>query len=255
MRASRWSRSRPVAAGELLRRTRRVDRPNRAHRPDADLRRAAPPQGACRLRRTLQQATAASSAATAPATSRTGGRGSRAPADPASTGPRRADQRVRTPQPETADQTHQRILEPDRVVQYVLALAQQLDERDPQLPDELAGFRAGCWIRRADRPAGVVGERRVAQCASTALDARKRRSLHTDRSICASHALSSSRQQACARKAGCHGGVIACLHRLISPELGLYPAVAEYLADWATGQDAGTRSPSQRGAGGRGTRG
>ena len=33
-----------LSAGELLRRTRRVDRPNRAHRPDADLRRAAPPQ-------------------------------------------------------------------------------------------------------------------------------------------------------------------------------------------------------------------
>ena len=36
-----------VSAGELLRRTPRADRPHRTHRPDADLQRAAPPQGAC----------------------------------------------------------------------------------------------------------------------------------------------------------------------------------------------------------------
>ena len=36
----------PVPAGELLRRTLRVDRPHRGHRPDADLRGATPPQRA-----------------------------------------------------------------------------------------------------------------------------------------------------------------------------------------------------------------
>ena len=44
----------PVSAGELLRRTPRVDRPHRTHRPDADLRRAAPPPGAGRVHRALQ---------------------------------------------------------------------------------------------------------------------------------------------------------------------------------------------------------
>ena len=44
-----------VSAGELLRRTLRVDRPHRGHRPDADLRRAAPAPGACRVRRALQR--------------------------------------------------------------------------------------------------------------------------------------------------------------------------------------------------------
>jgi hypothetical protein len=37
-RGSRWSTSRHGAHGELLRRTVRVDRPHRGHRPDADLR-------------------------------------------------------------------------------------------------------------------------------------------------------------------------------------------------------------------------
>ena len=57
-----------VSAGELLRRTLRADRPHRAHRPDADLRRAAPAQGARSVRRALQHAAAASRAAAAPAT-------------------------------------------------------------------------------------------------------------------------------------------------------------------------------------------
>ena len=57
-----------VSAGELLRRTPRVDRPHRTHRPDADLRRAAPPPGAGRVRRALQHAAAASSAAAASTT-------------------------------------------------------------------------------------------------------------------------------------------------------------------------------------------
>ena len=85
-----------VSAGELLRRTPRVDRPHRTHRPDADLRGATPPQGARRVLRALQHAAAASSAAAASTTPgiacpRAGPR-----QDPASTGPRRPDQRVRT---------------------------------------------------------------------------------------------------------------------------------------------------------------
>ena len=57
-----------VSAGELLRRTLRLDRPDRGHRSDADLRRAAPAQRACRVRRALQPAAAASSAAATSAT-------------------------------------------------------------------------------------------------------------------------------------------------------------------------------------------
>ena len=56
-----------ITAGELLRRTLRVDRPHRGHRPDADLRRATPAQRACPVRRALQPAAAASSAAAASA--------------------------------------------------------------------------------------------------------------------------------------------------------------------------------------------
>ena len=52
-------------AGELLRRTPRVDRPQRTHRPHADLRRTPPPQGAHRVHRALQHAATASSAALA----------------------------------------------------------------------------------------------------------------------------------------------------------------------------------------------
>src|SRR5690349_22576381 len=43
-------KSHPVSTGELLRRTPRADRPHRTHRPDADLRRATAPPGACRIR-------------------------------------------------------------------------------------------------------------------------------------------------------------------------------------------------------------
>ena len=49
-----------VSTRELLRRTLRVDRLHRHHRPDADLRRAAAAPGACRVRRPLQPAATAS---------------------------------------------------------------------------------------------------------------------------------------------------------------------------------------------------
>jgi putative transposase len=55
----------PVSAGELLRRTPRVDRSDRAHRPHADLRRAASAPSARGLRCAPQHAAPASSAATA----------------------------------------------------------------------------------------------------------------------------------------------------------------------------------------------
>jgi hypothetical protein len=47
-----------MPAGELLRRTVRVDRAHRSHRPNADLRGAAPPPGARDLRCALQHASA-----------------------------------------------------------------------------------------------------------------------------------------------------------------------------------------------------
>ena len=57
----------PVSAGELLRRTLRDDRPDRGHRPHADLRRATPAPSACRVRRPLQHRAAASGTAVAAA--------------------------------------------------------------------------------------------------------------------------------------------------------------------------------------------
>ena len=104
-----------VPAGELLRRTPRVDRPHRAHRPHADLRRAAPPPGARRVRRALQHAAAASSAAAASTTPgiacpRAGSR-----QDPTSTGPRRPDQRVRTRSLKPLIRRRGRVLEPHTV--------------------------------------------------------------------------------------------------------------------------------------------
>jgi hypothetical protein len=56
-----------MSARELLRRALRPDCPERGHGPDADLRRAAPPSGACRVRRALQHRAAASGAAVAAA--------------------------------------------------------------------------------------------------------------------------------------------------------------------------------------------
>ena len=85
-----------VSAGELLRRTPRVDRPHRTHRPDADLRRATPPPGARDLRCALQHAAAASSAAAASTTPGIACPRAGLRQDPASTGPRRPDQPVRT---------------------------------------------------------------------------------------------------------------------------------------------------------------
>ena len=57
-----------VSASELLRRTLRPDRADRGHRPHADLRRATPAAGACRVRRPLQRPAAASGTAAAAAT-------------------------------------------------------------------------------------------------------------------------------------------------------------------------------------------
>jgi putative transposase len=57
----------PTSAGELLRRTLRVDRPRRSHRLDADLRGAAPALRTCPICSALQRTAAASIAATASA--------------------------------------------------------------------------------------------------------------------------------------------------------------------------------------------
>ena len=59
-----------LSAGELLRRTLRADRQNRAHRPHPDLRRAAPADRPRPVQRPLQRSAATSSASTSPATPR-----------------------------------------------------------------------------------------------------------------------------------------------------------------------------------------
>ena len=78
-----------VSTSELLRRTLRVDRPRRGHRPNADLRRATPPPGAYRVCRPLQRPTAASGTATAAAAPSIAGPRAGPWQDPASTDPGR----------------------------------------------------------------------------------------------------------------------------------------------------------------------
>ena len=84
-----------VPAGELLRRAPRIDSADRADRPHADLRRAAPPPRAGRVRRPLQHAAAASSPPAAPAPPGIACPRASSGQDPTSTSPWRADQRVR----------------------------------------------------------------------------------------------------------------------------------------------------------------
>jgi hypothetical protein len=81
---------------ELLRRTIRPDRPNRAHRPHPDLRRATPADRPRSVQRPLQPKAAASSAEPPPATPRSCCARPCTPANQTSTDPGRADQRVRT---------------------------------------------------------------------------------------------------------------------------------------------------------------
>ena len=139
-----------VSAGELLRRTPRADRPHRTHRPHADLRRAAPPPSARRVRGALQHAAAASSAAAAstPPASACPRAGLRQ--DPASTGPRRADQRVRTRSLKPLVRRHGRVLEPDKHQTRRHGDAGQLcdrgDEQDQTSRDRHGphGIRARC---------------------------------------------------------------------------------------------------------------
>jgi hypothetical protein len=94
----------PVSAGELLRRALCVDGQNRGHRPDADLRRAAPAPGPCGVRRPLQRTAAASRAAVAAAAPGIAGYRAGLWRDPASTDPGRAPQRVRRGSLKPADQ-------------------------------------------------------------------------------------------------------------------------------------------------------
>ena len=84
----------PVPASELLRRALRVDRPDRTHRPDADLRRTTPAQRAHHLRCALQHPAAASSATAASTATAIACPPAGLRQDPASTNPRRAHQRV-----------------------------------------------------------------------------------------------------------------------------------------------------------------
>src|SRR6188508_1542285 len=107
-----------MPARELLRRTLRVDRPHRGHRPDADLRRAAPAPGPCRVRRPLQHRAAASG--TADAAAATDITGSRAGPwqDPASTDPGRTPQRVRGGSLKPLVRHHGRVLVPDSALTW-----------------------------------------------------------------------------------------------------------------------------------------
>ena len=91
----------------------RVDRPHRGHRPDADLRRAAPTPGACRIRRPLQRSAAASGAAVAAAAPDIAGPRADSWQDPASTDPRRPDQSVRGCGLKPLIRRHGRVLAPD----------------------------------------------------------------------------------------------------------------------------------------------
>jgi putative transposase len=84
----------PVSAGELLRRTPRVDLSDRAHRPHADLRRAASAPSARGLRHALQHAAAASSAATASTTPASACSRASLRQDPAPTSPRTREHAV-----------------------------------------------------------------------------------------------------------------------------------------------------------------
>jgi hypothetical protein len=115
MRGSRWSRSAAVPAGELLRRTLRVDRPHGSGRPHADLRRAASPPSACRVCLALQHSAAASSPPAAPASPGMARRRAGSGQDPSSTSPWRADQPVRTRSLKPLVNDYGRVLTPHRV--------------------------------------------------------------------------------------------------------------------------------------------
>src|SRR6185436_19435323 len=103
-----------VSEGELLRRTLRVDHPDRGHRPDADLRRAAPASGACRVHHPLQHRAAAPGAAVAAAAPDIAGPRADSWQDPASTDPGRTPQRVRSGSMKPLIRPHGYVLEPDR---------------------------------------------------------------------------------------------------------------------------------------------
>ena len=64
-----WTPIQPVSAGELLRRTLRVDRQNRTHRPHPDLRRTAPADRPHPIPRPLQRPAATPGATTRATTS------------------------------------------------------------------------------------------------------------------------------------------------------------------------------------------
>ena len=103
-----------MSASELLRRTLRPDRQDRAHRPHPDLRRTAPAKRPRPVRRPLQRPPATPSTPAASATPRSSRPASRPAANQTPIGPRRADQRVRTGSLKAAGQRHSRVLEPCR---------------------------------------------------------------------------------------------------------------------------------------------
>ena len=125
-----------VPAGELLRRTPRVDRSDRADRPHADLRRAAPPPGAGRVRRALQHAAAASSPPAASTPPGIACPRASSGQDPSSTSPWRADQPVRTRSLKPLVTCRDRVLEPHR---HGHCSFDGAATRHPDLPQDLLG--------------------------------------------------------------------------------------------------------------------
>jgi hypothetical protein len=104
-----------MSASELLRRTLRLDRQKRTHRPHPHPRRTPPADRPRPVRHPLQRPPATSSTTTSPATPRSSRPASRPPANQAPSSSRRTDQRVRARRLTPQVSSHGRVLEPHRV--------------------------------------------------------------------------------------------------------------------------------------------
>ena len=104
----------PKPSGERLCRTVRAHRPDRGHRPDADLRRTTPAVGPRRVRPALQRTTTPPQPRTPPAPARPPRRRPLPEADQAPARPRRPPQRIRASRVEAQVKTGGRVLEPHR---------------------------------------------------------------------------------------------------------------------------------------------
>src|SRR5271165_2673694 len=140
-------------ASELLCGTVRAHRPDRGHRPDADLRRTASAHNPRRVRGPLQPATTPSQPPAPPAEARSPCRGPLPPADQAPTRPRRPHQRVRAGRVKPQLSTRGRVLEP-RVAMATMRdgtpgsgggerVVAELGQDVAGLPEDLAGLGDG----------------------------------------------------------------------------------------------------------------